>query len=192
MIFRRVEIEDIIIATLVLGFSFEVAYFGFKNNLINFIYFYGLSILAVLTAFVGHEMSHKFAAIRHNYFAEFRRWNLGLLIVFITSFFGFVFATPGATNVYGYLDRNTNGKVAASGPLYNIILGSIFISFYYLGFPFSGIFLFMGAVNVWLAFFNLWPIPPLDGSKVITWNIPVYIILLATSGFLTLKFIFGL
>ncbi|MGC9137754.1 MAG: site-2 protease family protein [Thermoplasmata archaeon] len=192
MIFRRVEIEDIIIATLVLGLAFEIAFFGFKNTLTNFIFLYGVSIIAVLTGFVGHEMLHKYAAFRYNYFAEFRRWNLGLIIALSTSFLGIVFAAPGATNIYGYLDRKTNGKIAASGPLYNLILGSIFISFYYLGFPFSGIFLFIGTINVWLAFFNLWPIPPLDGSKVITWNIPVYIILLATSGFLTLKFIFGL
>ncbi|MGC8598456.1 MAG: hypothetical protein ACP5LL_01720, partial [Thermoplasmata archaeon] len=133
MIFRRVEIEDIIIATLVLGLAFEIAFFGFKNTLTNFIFLYGVSIIAVLTGFVGHEMLHKYAAFRYNYFAEFRRWNLGLIIALFTSFLGIVFAAPGATNIYGYLDRKTNGKIAASGPLYNIILGSIFISFYYLG-----------------------------------------------------------
>lgn len=192
VIFRRVEIEDIIIATLILSLAFEIAFFGIETSPISFIFMYFISILAVITGFVGHEMTHKITAFRYNYFAEFRRWNLGLLIAFITSFFHLVFAAPGATNIYGYLDNRTNGKIAASGPIYNIILGIFFISISFLNIPFSNILTFIGTINIWLAFFNLWPIPPLDGSKVIKWNIPIYLILIVISGILTLKFIFGL
>lgn len=192
MIFRKVEIEDIILATLVLSLAFEIAFFGINHQYLEFIFLYGVSLLAVLTGFVGHEMLHKYAAFRYNYFAEFRKWNLGLLIAFLTSFFGLVFAAPGATNIYGFLDKKTNGKIAVSGPAYNLILGVFFISLYYLKLPFSDIFHFVGTINIWLSFFNLWPIPPLDGSKVVFWNITVYLILLILSGFLTLKFIFGL
>ncbi len=192
MIFRKEEIVDIIMATLVLSFAFTIAFFSLRITMMQFIFYYSISLLAVLTGFVGHEMLHKYAAFRYNYYAEFRRWNIGLLIAFITSFFGIVFAAPGATNIYGYLDRRTNGKIAASGPAYNLILGIFFILLYYINIPFASIFLFVGTINIWLSFFNLWPIPPLDGSKVIGWSITAYIIMLIVSGFLTLKFIFGI
>lgn len=192
MIFRKKEILDIIVATIVLSLAFTFAFFSFNKTPLQFLFLYSISLVAVLTGFVGHEMLHKYAAFRYNYFAEFKRWDIGLLLALITSIFGIVFAAPGATNIYGFLDRKTNGKIAASGPLYNLILGIFFILLYYAGLPFSGIFLFIGTINIWLSFFNLLPIPPLDGSKVIGWNIPFYIIMLLVSGFFTLKFIFGI
>jgi Zn-dependent protease len=33
--------------------------------------------------------------------------------------------------------------------------------------------------NLYLAFFNMIPIPPLDGSKVISWNFPVWFVFTA-------------
>jgi Zn-dependent protease len=40
-------------------------------------------------------------------------------------------------------------------------------------------------VNSYLALFNLLPIPPLDGSKIVQWNLPIYLLALAFSGLLT-------
>ncbi|MGC8619935.1 MAG: site-2 protease family protein [Thermoplasmata archaeon] len=191
--FRREEIFDIIIATIILSIAFTLAFFGLRVSPLSFTIYFLISLLAVLTGFVGHEMLHKFTAFKYDYYAEFKRWNLGLLIALVTSFFGIVFAAPGATNIYGYVDKNTNGKIAASGPVYNLILGIFFISISYIlqGIG-SQIAQFIGMINIWLSFFNLWPIPPLDGSKVFRWNLPIYIILLLISGYLTVRYVFML
>jgi Zn-dependent protease len=53
------------------------------------------------------------------------------------------------------------GKIALAGPLTNIILAYLFLFFN---------FDFLKTVNAWIAFFNLLPIPPLDGSKVLHWK----------------------
>ncbi|HLD38680.1 MAG TPA: site-2 protease family protein, partial [archaeon] len=50
----------------------------------------------------------------------------------------------------------------------NIGLAGIFFAAYLLS-PLS-IFSFAMMVNIWLAVFNMLPIPPLDGSKVLAWD----------------------
>ena len=47
-------------------------------------------------------------------------------------------------------------------------LAGIFFAAYLLS-PLS-IFSFAMMVNIWLAVFNMLPIPPLDGSKVLAWD----------------------
>jgi Zn-dependent protease len=44
----------------------------------------------------------------------------------------------------------------------------------------------MAVLSLMLAVFNLLPIPPLDGSKVLKWNLPIYIIVMALAVFLFL------
>lgn len=64
--------------------------------------------------------------------------------------------------------------VGLSGPLSNIFLGTIFALLYkfFPHFYFSK-FLLMGSfINFILAFFNLIPIPPLDGSRVVSTLLP--------------------
>lgn len=194
--FRKVELLDIFLATLVLSFAFTMALtanYTYRVSINFFLFYFGISLVAVLTGFVGHEMLHKFAAFRYDYYAEFRRWNIGLLIAFLTGFFGIVFAAPGATNIYGYVDKNTNGKIAASGPVYNLVVGILLLYFanFFSGLV-SSVLQFVAIINIWLSFFNLLPIPPLDGWKVFRWNFVLYIILLLISGFLTIKYVFAL
>ena len=39
----------------------------------------------------------------------------------------------------------------------------------------------LASLNAFLAFFNLLPIPPLDGSKIVTWKLPVYVVVMAVA-----------
>lgn len=147
-------------------------------------------MLGVVTAFFGHEMMHKYVAMRNRYYAEFRKWNLGLLISIITSVFGFVFVLPGATMIYGWLDKKTNGIVSIAGPIYNLVIGLLFISISFILKFYSSIFYFLGQINIWVSMFNMLPIPPLDGSKVLRWNITIWISVFIITLILTIKFVF--
>ena len=119
---------------------------------------------------------------------------IALVIALVSSFFGFIFAAPGAVYIYSqYMDDKTNGIISICGPIVNIVLALIFIavgsslgSYAYTG---TGsliaiICLFGTRINAFLALFNLLPIPPLDGSKVLKWNIPVWLVTIVFSGIL--------
>lgn len=62
--------------------------------------------------------------------------------------------------------RRDEGFVALAGPASNFILALVFIFLYRAVFS-SPMFLLIIQVNIALAVFNLIPIPPLDGSKIL-------------------------
>jgi Zn-dependent protease len=71
-----------------------------------------------------------------------------------------------------------NGKISLAGPAMNIIIGSICLAILFVLPSDTLLFLIFSIVayiNLWLAIFNLLPIPPLDGSKVFYWNKPIYV-----------------
>jgi len=164
--FDKREILEISIAVFILTiiFSFEGLYFN--SNLL------GISFLAVITAFLLHELAHKFAAIKLGYNARFRLYTPSTLLSLILVFTGVKVAALGWVEILPYkfkdwLYRRLKfsveeiGKIALAGPLTNIILAYLFSLFG---------FYFLKTVNAWIAFFNLLPIPPLDGSKVLHWK----------------------
>jgi len=77
-----------------------------------------------------------------------------------------------------YKDRKYGPlKVALAGPAVNIIIALVFGLILRFGFPYlpdASILLigFIVFLNMLLAFFNLIPIPPLDGSKILTVLLP--------------------
>ena len=95
MKFSKDELKDFVKAWLAVSVAFSIMYFGisFDNKfLINFL----IIALIVGSAFVLHELAHKFMAIKYGYFAEFRSFDKMLLIGIALSFFGFIFLAPGA------------------------------------------------------------------------------------------------
>jgi Zn-dependent protease len=151
-------------------------------------------------------MAHKFTAIRYGYWAEFRKDNSMLLIaVALASLVGFVFAAPGATVIYSNtadgrgLTREQNGKISAAGPVTNLLLcipfallvfigGSVLNSF---GNILTEIGIFGIQINAMIAAFNMLPISILDGRKVMSWNIPIFaLLIIASFGLLLESFYF--
>ncbi len=163
--------------------------FTFSPSLTLNLVFILPAFLAVLTAFFLHEMAHKYMAIRFSCDAHFKLWPKGILLGLIIMFIPFItFVAPGATVVNPYrhgrwafketrLTVYELGMISFVGPAVNIVLALIFL-------PLSGIFVFsiLMKVNAFLAFFNLLPIPPLDGSKIIIWKNWFWLIMIIISG----------
>ena len=99
----------------------------------------------------------------------------------LVSFLGFVFAAPGAVMFLGGSRDYETGKIAMAGPLANIITAIILIPLYlFIFFESNGIGVllnFIIIINLILATFNLLPIGPLDGTKIIKWNATIWIII---------------
>lgn len=192
--FTSSEVRDLIIAFIVISLCFSIANAGRDINGI-------LSILPIVMVGVGagfilHELGHKFVSMKYGYWAEFKLWPQGLLFALVTSFFGFVFAAPGAVYTYAnYMTDDVNGKISVAGPVVNIALAIIFIAIATAIYPSAFysetsalIFIICAvgySINSFLAVFNLLPIGNLDGSKVFRWNIGIWIITIAIAGIMT-------
>ena len=192
--FTMSEIRDLIIAFIFISLSFAIASGGRDPSAIMTLLPYIL--VGVGAGFILHELGHKFVSMKYGYWAEFKLWPQGLLFALVTSFFGFVFAAPGAVYTYAnYMTDEINGKISIAGPIVNIILALIFLAIAVAVYPSAftsdlsvTIFIIcsMGySINSFLAVFNLLPIGNLDGSKVFTWNIGIWIVAIAVAGILT-------
>jgi Zn-dependent protease len=147
--------------------------------------------LTVGVALIAHEvLGHKLMAHRFRLFAEFRADDILLLFSMLSSFLGFVFIAPGAVVVSGVTRIDTYGKVAAAGPMVNIILALLFSSLRRLGISLSlaGVDLvtLSYGVNAWFALFNMLPIGFWDGAKVYNWSQKVWLAMTIVSGLLFL------
>lgn len=166
MRFTGREIKELAISTVVLGYVFAWYFAGGIPDIGQVT----VALVGVGFAFVFHEMAHKFTAQKYGCWAEYRMWDTGLIIAFFSVIvLGIVFAAPGAVYIspgYYSITMRQNGIISVSGALANLALAVIF---YIIGFQFGVI------INAWLALFNMIPFPPLDGSKVMAWDIKVWI-----------------
>ncbi len=189
------ELRDLIIAFIFISLSFSILYSGRNVALLGSIF--PVVLIGLGLGFVLHELGHKFASMHYGYWAEFKLWPAGLILALVSSFFGFVFAAPGAVYTYAgnQLDEKTNGIISIAGPVVNIVLALVFLligvaiyapAHYDAAMQFVFIVCCLGfSTNSYLAVFNLIPIWNLDGSKVLRWNILVWIVTIAVAGFMT-------
>ena len=140
-------------------------------SLNNYRYFSWQFLSIFISAFLVHELAHKFLAQYYGSWAEFRAQISGLLITAISALpiMPFKFIAPGAVMV-GLSDGNKFGKVALIGPLTNLIMGFSFFSMSYVFNNYSPYFDIGASFNGWIAMFNLIPLGVLDGQKIFDWN----------------------
>lgn len=184
---EKQEATEILICVLAISLALAIALGGGIHvffNLYNLIFILSFFVVTVGAGFILHEMAHKLVAIYYGAYARFQMWSMGLLLMFILVFLtGIVFAAPGAVYIYSpMITRRQNGIISVAGPITNLLLVGIFIALGFFApvyFPitiFKGNAWFFGAyINAMLAFLNMLPIPPLDGSKVLAWNPVVWI-----------------
>mgnify|MGYP001587690115 FL=1 len=163
------EVIDILKAWLAVSAAFGIVMGSSFSN------FYSNFIIAALTVGVGfllHELGHKFAAQRYGCFAEFRSFDNMLILAIAMSFFGFVFAAPGAVMISGRINLKKNGIISAAGPLVNIALALAFLALSLADPPkiFKLVSSYGFIINSWLALFNMMPFWLFDGYKIWKWN----------------------
>ena len=153
-----------------------------------------IQYIALLFALVVHESAHALSA---HYMGDDTAKRLGrvslnpvvhmdvigtIILPLLQIFTGFIFfgwAKPVPVNPLNFKDRKFGMfLVSFAGPLSNILLGVIFIVLYKIAilFIFRGspleplvyLLMFSVIINFVLAVFNLIPIPPLDGSGVMS------------------------
>ncbi len=144
-----------------------------------------LYIIIVLFSVVIHEVSHGFVADRLG--DPTARYEgrltlnpiphldpIGSILVPIISIFsfgvGFGWAKPVPYNPYNIKSKYGDALVAGAGPLSNILIALIaaaFIRFDLVSGGLVSIFDAILTINLVLAIFNLIPVPPLDGSKIV-------------------------
>ncbi len=189
--FSSVELRDLAISVLALGFAFNMALN--PGNLAMF----PQTLFIIVIAFAAHEIiGHKLIAQHFGYFAEYRMWTYGLVLALVSSFFGFIFAAPGAVYIspvrrkfafhVARITERENGIISLGGPAVNIALGFALIVSAFAFPALAGLFFTAARISFWLAIFNLIPFPPLDGSKIFAWSKAVWILAAAAAliGFL--------
>ena len=81
--------------------------------------------------------------------------------------------------VSGNITSRQNGIIAAVGPLTNIAIAIVAFPFYIFTanidiWNVGELAIFLIIINLILAGFNMIPVQPLDGSKIIVWNKAAY------------------
>ena len=175
---------------------FDLNYFlSFLTN-VRIIYVISL-VFAVVFSLSLHEFSHAFVA---NFFGDdtakrFGRLtpnplkHLSLLGTVCILIFGFGWARPVPVDMNKFKNPKKNmALVALAGPCANFILAFlgfilykvavIFSNFGYFGYRYfifsflKNFFMYLVVLNIGLFVFNLVPIPPLDGSRVVMCFLP--------------------
>lgn len=185
---RLKELKDLVISAFALALAFGIAFSGgfraFFTPRILIIAFL-IAAVGVSSGFVLHELGHRLVARRLGCFAEYTMWPTGLILALMCSLFGFVLAAPGAVMIYptsdiqgrSTLTKKKTGLISLVGPVMNICLA---IAFTLLNMSYPSPFFSLGArINTWLAVFNLIPIGPLDGGKILRWNMGVWLAVVA-------------
>ncbi len=148
----------------------------------------------VIFSVIMHELSHGWAALRAGdptpRATGHMTWNP---LVHMGGYSLLMFAIVGMcwgampVNPYNFRRRHDDAVVAAAGPSMNLGLGlasSVLAAIWLIWAPPAhpgefahNVFVFLrvgAAVNVSLMILNLFPVPPLDGSKILASFIPAY------------------
>ena len=180
-LFNLREIRDIFITILLTSLVFLIA---FQIQNLNRLY---ILIIIVAISIIGHELWHKFFAIKNNMHAEFYANIKSQAMSVLFAIIGFILLSPGYVKIESY-KKKLSVELA---PLYNLILAviSLFIiqsiRLTYQDITLVTDFTFfinnMYRINSFLAFFNFLPLNNFDGKKIRSHNKTLSNILIVSS-----------
>lgn len=187
----RTELSHLLISWLTISLAFAWVTSSILN-LADFVAVLPTTLVAVATGFILHELAHKYVAIFFKAHAEYRMWVNGLVLAVVLALFvRVVFAAPGATYVYGsHITHKQNALISIAGPLVNLAVAGLFFALFLTN-TWANLSLTVAYVNLFLATFNLIPIRPLDGSKVMSWKPVVWAAIFIPSLIFTAMFWFA-
>lgn len=190
--FSPKEMRDLALSVLAIAFIFSYVYNG--RNLTYTFLTYPVFVVIVIFSFLVHELAHRYVGRKFKCVAYYEMNSLHLLFSLVISLVtGFVLLLPGHVVIkpfkfgrWGYRDSHVSmteiGLISYVGPATNLALGLFFRLF-------SGnVFYILSFINAWLAFFNLIPFKPLDGSKILYWRQNVWWISIIIAFLLVLTF----
>ncbi len=162
------EMKELLVSALVITAIFTYGALTGDAPLAGKLAIFTLYFIFVGLGFTLHEMAHKLMAINRGAWSRFVMWKEGLLFAILMKVtVGATFIAPGATYwAKPFASREDYGRVSAAGPITNLVLAA---AFWMASFPVP-LFRIGTIINVQLALFNLLPVPPLDGSKIISWK----------------------
>ena len=185
------EQKDLFISWITISIAFAIMFLMPALNISSIPFVLIVSLFAVGTGFILHELAHKYMAIKYGCHAEFRAWSQGLIFAIILPIITLgtvLFAAPGAVYIHGpHINNKQNGIISLAGPATNIILS---ILFFIIGFASANllikeVFIISAQINAFLGFFNLLPVFVLDGAKVFKWDIKVWLLAILIAGLLS-------
>jgi Zn-dependent protease len=173
--FSEIELQHLFRAWLAISFAFAILLGGLSLST-NFFIRFTIALLTVGLGFLLHELAHKVAAQHYRCWAEFRANDQMLMLAILMSFFGFLFAAPGAVMIHGHINLKQRGIISAAGPIINYLLAIIFLllMFIYPHPMLASLFMYGFMINAFLGLFNMIPFGMFDGAKILAWDKTIF------------------
>jgi len=182
------EWKALVIGALSVAFGYAgIGLLGVVESPLNF---YGGVLAGAILGFLVHEYSHREIARRQGCIAGFVLTQFGLALTLFSGLLRsigvpFVILAPGYVAIYcrGFARED---YVAAAGPISNIVVALVaMIAARFAGYSGLALFLYgLSVINAWLAFFNLLPFSPLDGSKIVQRNPLAWLVMIIVAAWL--------
>ena len=184
-LFENEEMRDIIVSILLISLLFAAP--EFTENFIPF-------LVIVIFSFFVREIGHRFVAKKFGCTVTYKILPTGFFIsvmflifrVFAGGMSYLIFIIPGFVEVMPYsfgrwgfkitrLTSRDSAIIAMSGVGMNL-----FLAFFFKLLT-GDFFQMLSYVNATLAFFNLFPLKPLDGGKIFTFSIWIWLTMIIMS-----------
>jgi Zn-dependent protease len=187
------EKRGLIITILILSFIFSFRDWGVEqfDAALGFQHFI-ITLVIVIIAMAIHELTHRVIALWLGYRSQYKTWILGLVIGLVVAFIyngHWVFIAPGAL-IITHLTSHRLGKfwydlnykqlgwIGMSGAIANMLFAVLLKSLHLA----TGVGLFEKAmmINIWIALFDMLPIPPFNGSRTFYGSRFIYVFVLGS------------